>query len=212
MKFQRRRQVRREVGRIVPSGVQMKFVGHVPRRQDFVQNCGPRVKRVIILIAAIEVNLQSRQIRRSRQRDRAFPIPVRRVGRAAKYAPEDPGAIGLTALGRRTAKKDRQFLDQRGAVGAYGREELRMPEGQVQRAIPAHRNPGNRPVGAARRCAIALLDERQKLLHQKVFVAFLPVFRVDVETRPPPPAWRSGNPSARLSPACLPPSSIPRSE
>ncbi len=57
MKFQRRRQVRREVARIVSPGVRMKFVGNVPRRQDLVQNRGPRVKAVIILIAAIEVNL-----------------------------------------------------------------------------------------------------------------------------------------------------------
>ena len=73
----------------------------------------------------------------------------------------------------------------------------------MQCAVTSHGNTGDGAMAAARRRSIVPFDERKKLLQQKILVAVLAIFGIDVEARRRRPAWRSGSPSARPSRACL---------
>ena len=69
-------------------------------------------------------------------------------------------------------------------MGADRAEELRMAEGEMQRAVATHGDAGDGAVGAAGGCAIALFDEREKFLKEKIFVTVFAVLGIDVKTCP----------------------------
>ena len=68
-------------------------------------------------------------------------------------------------------------------MGADSAEELRVAEGEMQRAVASHGDARDGAVGAAGGDAIALFDEREKFLQKKIFVAVLAVLGIDVEAR-----------------------------
>jgi hypothetical protein len=59
--------VRGEVGGIVAPRIEMKFVWNLAGSEDFVERGGAGVEAVIVLIAAVEINLQAGKIRGPRQ-------------------------------------------------------------------------------------------------------------------------------------------------
>src|SRR5215469_473792 len=120
-----------EVGGVVPSGIEMEFVGDVARGEGFVERFGPGVKAVVVVVAAVEIDFQPGEIRRARQDDRAVLVPENGIRRTAEDAAEHPRA---RRAWRRVAEKTGQFFDQRGAVRADRAEKLRMAKSQMQRA------------------------------------------------------------------------------
>src|SRR5580704_8106587 len=140
MKLQRRRQMRGKILRVVPARVYMKFVGNVARVQHLVERGCSRLEPVIILVAAIEINVQSREIGCFRNRNWALLRPVRCVGWVAKRGLHCPRARRSRTFG---AEKRGKFIDQRSTVGADGRKKLWMTKGHMQRAVPTHGNSRN---------------------------------------------------------------------
>ena len=67
-------------------------------------------------------------------------------------------------------------------MGRDGREKWGVAEGEVECAVAAHRNSIDCAIGTARCDPVASLDEGEKFLQQKVFVAVLAVLGIDVET------------------------------
>ena len=61
-------------------------------------------------------------------------------------------------------------------MSADGTEELRMAEGETQRAVASHGDTRDGAIGAAGRGAIALFDEREKFLQKEILVAVPAVF------------------------------------
>ena len=58
MKFQRRRDVAGEIHPIVPAGIEVIFVRDVASGEDFIERRCPAIEAIIILGAAIEINLK----------------------------------------------------------------------------------------------------------------------------------------------------------
>lgn len=159
-----------EVGGIVAAWVNVKFVRDLARSEVFVQCGSASVETVIVLIAAIEVNLEAGEICGASQRERAVGIPEGGIRRAAENSAENAGTRGL-----RGSKKVGKFFDECGAVSADGNEELRMAEGEMQRAESAHRNAGNGAVSAAGSDTIVSLDKGEKFLEQKILIAYFSI-------------------------------------
>src|SRR5271166_234668 len=63
LKLQRLRQMLGKIGPIVSSGINMKFMRDVTRRQSLIQRLGAGVKSEVILRAAVEINLQPGKFR-----------------------------------------------------------------------------------------------------------------------------------------------------
>src|SRR6516162_9274777 len=122
--LERSRQVLAEVARIMPSGIEVILMGNVARGKDFVEGSIAGVESVVVLIAAVEIDFQSRQIGGARESERAIAVPKHRVRGAAEHAAEKSRARRI----RSASKVHRQFLDQRGAVRAHRNEKLRMAE------------------------------------------------------------------------------------
>ena len=57
-----------------------------------------------------------------------------------------------------------------------------MAKCQMQGSVATHGNAGNGAVAAAGCDAIVLFDVREKFLQQKIFVALLTVFRIDIKS------------------------------
>ncbi len=68
-------------------------------------------------------------------------------------------------------------------MSADGTEELRMAEGQMERAVASHGYAGNGAVGAAGSGAVTFFDEGKEFFEQKILVAIFAVAGVDVEAR-----------------------------
>ena len=66
-------------------------------------------------------------------------------------------------------------------MGTDGAEELRVTEGEMERAIASHGDARDGAVGAAGSDAVALFDKGEKFLEEEVFVTVLAVAGVDVE-------------------------------
>ena len=67
MESQRSRDVRGEVAWVVAAGIDMELMSDFARRENFVQCGGSGLEAVIVLVAAIEVNLQAGEICGTRQ-------------------------------------------------------------------------------------------------------------------------------------------------
>jgi len=60
VKCQRRRKMLSEVRGVMTARVDMKFVGNLERRQNFIESDGSGFKAEVILVSTIEINLQMR--------------------------------------------------------------------------------------------------------------------------------------------------------
>jgi hypothetical protein len=78
--------VRGEVGGIVAAGMEMEFVRDLARGEDCVERNGASVETVVVLVTAIEINLQAGEIDGAREHERAVIIPESRVRRDPKDA------------------------------------------------------------------------------------------------------------------------------
>lgn len=171
MESERGGDVSGKVRGVVAAGIEMKFVRDFAGREEPVERNGAGVESVVVLIAAVEINLQGRKIGGARQDQRAVGVPEGGVRRNAENTTEDASARGL-----RCAEEDGKFFDERGAVRTDSNKKLRMAEGEMECTVTAHGHARDGPVGAARRNAIALFDERKKFLKEEIFVANFPVF------------------------------------
>src|SRR5277367_1275132 len=151
MKLQRIRNVRGKVRVIMPPRIKMKLMRDVPRTKNFVERRRPSLETIIVLIPAIKIDLQSREIRGARNGDRAVLFPERRI----RWTPKRPTKHTRTRRPLHAAKKIRELIDQRRAMRTDGGKKLRMAERQMQRTVSTHRNAGNRTIRAPRRDAVA---------------------------------------------------------
>jgi len=146
-----------EVSGIVAAGIEMEFVGNAARGENFVESGGAGVEAVVVVVAAVEIDFEAGEIGGAGKNQRAVLVPENGIGRIAEDSAENSRA---GRAGWRSAKKARQFFDERGAVGADGAEKLRMAEGEMQRTVATHGDAGDGTVRAAGRGAVTLFDER----------------------------------------------------
>src|SRR5580765_1217056 len=161
------------------AGVDVRFVENMARSKNFVQCSGAGLESKVVLIAAIEINLQTGEIHGLGECQRTVFLPEHGIGWGAENSAEHPRA-DAAALRRRN--ECRQFVDDGRAVRADRREKFGMAKGQMQSAVAAHGNSGNATIGAACAGAIARFNSWQEFLHQKIFVARLAVARINVKT------------------------------
>ncbi len=60
MKYQRRRKVLGEVRGVMAAGVDAKFMRNLTRSQTFIESNRANFKAEVILVSAIEINMQAR--------------------------------------------------------------------------------------------------------------------------------------------------------
>jgi hypothetical protein len=158
----------------------MKFMRDFAGAENFVESGGAGVETEIIFRTAIEINFQAGERSSACQSERAVALPERRIGRDSENAAKDSRATGGggTAI---SGKEYGKFFNERGAVGADGREQLRMSESKMQSAVTAHGNAGDGAIRAAGARAVVALDERKKFLQQEILVADFAVTGVDVK-------------------------------
>jgi len=108
----------------------MKFVRDFAGAENFVESDGAGVEAEIILGTAIEIDFHAGERSRAGQRKRTVALPELRIGRRAEDAAENSRATraGGTAISRKEYGK---FFNERRAVGADGREQLRMSESKM---------------------------------------------------------------------------------
>src|SRR5260370_3058582 len=161
----------------------MEFVRNFAGGKDFVESNSAGVESEIVFGTAVEIDTQARK--RSGAGESEWDVAVRegRVWRHAEDAAEEAGRAG-SGDAAIAEEKDGQFFDESRAVGADGREQFGMSEGEMEGAVAAHGNAGNRAIGAAGTDAGAAFDERKKFLQEEGFVANFAVAGVDVEARP----------------------------
>ena len=75
-----------EVGGVVAARVDVKFVRDAAGGEDFVEGGGAGFETEIVLVAAIEIDLQAREICFARQGDGAVLFPESWIGRVAEDA------------------------------------------------------------------------------------------------------------------------------
>ena len=88
MEFERGGQVFGEIGPVVAAGINVEFMRDVARGERAVQRIGARVKAVVVLRAAIEVDSEVREADSAREGQRAYAIPERAVRRGAEDVPK----------------------------------------------------------------------------------------------------------------------------
>ena len=182
MKLEQSRQVFCHVDPIVTPGVEVKLVGNVTRVKRFVQSYGTGVETKIVFGAAIKVDLQSGETRRARDGQGVVVFPEDGVERRTKDVTENPRPGKLARIAGCDCGN---FLKQGRAVGAKGNEELRMKEGQMQRAVSAHGNSGYAVRGAPGPGAIAFFDLRQKFSEKEILITTVAVAGIYVEAGTP---------------------------
>jgi len=95
LELHRRIQMLRHVLPVVPARINMSFVRHMAGGQQFIELARPRVKAIIVLLAAVEINLQSLQVCSSGKDERGVFPPEAFIGRRAKGGSQkraQPGA------------------------------------------------------------------------------------------------------------------------
>src|SRR5487761_1321057 len=88
MKFEGRRQVRREIPPIVAAGIEMEFVRDSAGCEHVVEGLRSLFEAVIVLLAAVEINLEAGQMRRARQGNRIISPPKGGIGWRAESGEE----------------------------------------------------------------------------------------------------------------------------
>jgi|ERR1700674_354798 len=178
MELKQRRQMLGDVDPVVPARIEMKFVGNVARAEDFVERRSAVLKAEIVFRAAVKIDFQCREIGGARDGQRVVSFPEKRIERRAEDIAEDARPGGLARIGNGNGRK---FLEQGGAVGSHGGEQLGMAKAEMQRAVPAHGNSGNAAGSAPGLRAIAFFDLGKKFLEEKILVTKAAIARVDVE-------------------------------
>ncbi len=149
--------------------------------QLFVKSRRAFFEAVIIILAAVKINRSFPQARRvfPRKNEWAIFIPVAKVD----WVPEN----GRKHLGERCAGLGRliellgRLGNERGALRADRGKQLRVTEGEAQRAVTAHGNPCDRMVGAALLDTIFRFDPRNKFLQKEIAITNGAIGRIDVK-------------------------------
>ncbi len=175
--------MRGEVGPIVAARIEVEFVRNFAGGKNFVESNRAGVESEIVFGTAVEIDTQARKRSAAGESEWAVAVPKGRVWRQAEDAAEDAGTAG-SGDAAIAGKKDGQFFDESRAVGADGREQFGMSEGEMEGAVAAHGNAGNRAIGAAGTEAVAAFDERKKFLQEEGLVADFAVAGIDVEASP----------------------------
>src|SRR5690242_17270418 len=130
-----------EVGFVVAAGVQMKFVRDAARGQQLMERLRAHVETVVVLGAAIEIDAHpggAWEI--ANDGERAVALPEGGIEWIAERSAQGEGERVLLCAGHLNA---RQVGNQCGAMRADRTEELRIPEGETQRAVASHRDAGD---------------------------------------------------------------------
>src|SRR5580704_1057051 len=95
----------REINLVVAAWINVEFVSDVPRGEFFVERRSTRLETVVVFRTAIEIDFQSRKIRRARQHERIVALPERsidgRAENAAKHSQaRSPRQIRIWDLGK----------------------------------------------------------------------------------------------------------------
>ncbi len=167
-----------EVLVVVSARVQMELVKDVTAGQDLVEGRGAGFEAVVVLVATVEIDLQTRESSSAGERERAILLPESGVEGTAENSAEDAIA-GSKRSGGGDGRRD--FVDERGAVCARGRKKLRVAKRQVERAVTAHGDSVDGAIGAAGCGSITLFDKGEKFLDHEIFVTILAVSAVDIE-------------------------------
>jgi hypothetical protein len=163
--------------------IEMEFVRNLAGGKDFVESNSAGVESEIVFGTAVEIDTQARKRSAAGESEWAVAVPKGRVWRQAEDAAEEAGTAG-SGDAAIAGKKDGQFFDESRAVGADGREQFGMSEGEMEGAVAAHGNAGNGAIGAAGTDAVAVFDERKKFPQEEGFVADFAVAGVDIEASP----------------------------
>ena len=169
-----------EVGPIVTTGIEMEFVGDFAGGEDFVESGGAGFEAEIVFGATVEIDFHTRERSSAGKGERAVAFPERRIGREAENAAEEAGT-SRSWHAPISGEEGGKFFDEGSAVGADRRKQLRMSEGEMERAVATHGDTGDGAIGAAGADAVAAFDERKKFLQKKILIANFAVARVDVK-------------------------------
>src|SRR5690348_5474099 len=115
--------VRGKVSEVVTAGIDVKFVSDLARRENFIERGGPSFKAVIILVAAIEINVQAEKNRGTRQREWTVDVPKRNVRRNAENRSENARSCGL-----RRIHESWKLFDERGTMRTDRTKKMGMAE------------------------------------------------------------------------------------
>src|SRR5271165_7228741 len=180
MKRKRGRKMFREVRPVVSAGIQMEFVRNFLRREQVMKCPRARVEAELVFGSAVEVDFHSRGPRAfCHQRERIIVVPEGAIERGAEGRAHGPGErLSLRTIGGSSL---RQFRYERGAVCAGRPEKLRIPQGEPQGSIAAHRDARYAAVAPLGLNAIMAFYKRQKLADEKILVTHFAVARIDVK-------------------------------
>ena len=97
MKAQRIRQMRREIGPVVPARVEVKFMRDVAGAEQGVQSLSAGLEAVIVLRSAIEIDLHAGEFCRARDLQGIISFPEWLVRRRTKDISQNLKTPGLLA-------------------------------------------------------------------------------------------------------------------
>src|SRR5260370_37927727 len=158
----------------------MEFVRNFAGGKHFGDSSSGGVESDIVVGTAVEIDTRARKRSAGGESEWAVAVPDGRAWRHAEDAGEEAGTAG-SGDAAIAEEKDGQFFDESRAVGADGREQFGMSEGEMEGAVAAHGNAGNRAIGAAGTDAVAAFDERKKFLQGEGLAAHFAVAGMDVE-------------------------------
>src|SRR6185437_5281699 len=131
-------QMRKEVFRVVTSGIKVELVRNFLGQQLLMHLLSRGCESVFILLSTIDVDCLSSELRLvlARQKKRIVLVPVCEVNWIAKYSAKQLGKrTCVTQIG---IQFGRGFCHKRRALGADRAEKFRMRKGKTQRSISAH--------------------------------------------------------------------------
>ena len=73
-----------EVVGVVAARVEVKLMGNVARGEEFIESGGPGVEAVVVVLAAVKIDLQAGETRGAGEHDGAVLIEENRIGRTAE--------------------------------------------------------------------------------------------------------------------------------
>src|SRR6185295_18049799 len=149
----------------------MKLVRKSQLRELLVKSLVGFLESITILLAAVEVNLDSGFLYRGGVRlgneHRIDGFEKLFVGRIAKDLADQLHHELRSPI---PSRRMRKLGKQRSAVSRDARKHLGMLECQKHRSPTAHRYPLNRSIGRLIHDAIGLLDVRDQVLDDRVFI------------------------------------------
>ncbi len=177
MKFEHRRQTGGEILPIVATRVEVEFVRDFAGSENAVEQLSAVLEAVVVFRAAVKVNLQSGQMRCTREIERIITLPEERIRRRAKRT-KQAQQDGLLRIGEANVRK---FGEKSGTVSRDRGEKFGMAEAEMERTISAHGNSADAARLASRDDAVVSVNEWNELAHEEVFVSSMAVAGIDVE-------------------------------